>query len=250
MALRANIAGGIFNSPINTTIASNARFTQAQAFGTPAAQVYSRSSINPGPGNLGVINMMPQSTIRFNGNPITNPALQAGNFMGGVYYNLADNSLTNSYNLSRAGLNYDIRTARGGFNNSFPPFLRRPTYQNGQPYLYPSSEDFRGPIPDYPLGYVPAQVNRFANGERMPSYYPYPYLNFPTAYGNSNEAPYNYNGNWSYFVPNYDYPLTAPECSQYVNCANYANPNDCRSCVSIKGGPRHCANQICGAPNL
>ncbi len=261
MALRANNAGNIFNNPATPTGAANARFTQAQAFGTPAAQIYSRSSLNPS-GGANVINMMPQSTIRFNGMPSTNPTRQAGNVLGGVYYNIADNSLTNGYNAARGGLNYDIRSYRGGLTNAFAPVLNRPTFANGQPLLYPTSEDYRGPVPGYPFGYAPPyDVRSYANGVRIPYNYPYPYANFTTPYNYPNDSayyqnnsPYSYTSNWpyatSYANPYYDYPLSAPECSSHLGCASYKNPNDCRSCVSTRGGPRHCADQICGPANL
>jgi hypothetical protein len=244
MALRSNsIGNSIFNSPSSPTGSLNARFTQAQSFGTPAAQIYSRASLNPGAAGSNVVNMMPVSTIRFNGRPDTNPSLQAGNFLNGVYYNIADNSLTNGYNLARGGLNYDIRGARGGLLNAFAPVLNRPVYPNGQPYLYPTSQDIRGTLPGFPNGYAPPyDIRRYENGVRIPYNYPYAYSNFASPYSYPNDWPYA----TSYANPYYDYPLTAPECNSYLGCANYQNPNDCRSCVSTRRGPSHCADQICG----
>ncbi|AUL77471.3 putative ORFan [Tupanvirus deep ocean] len=144
----------------------------------------------------------------FNGNIATRSNYGVGNVSGNYYFNIANNSLGDSYNLARQGLNYDIQ--RFGGTRSFDPRYRRvDLYPNGVPY----------PLATYHRGVVP---------------YGIPYNN-------------SYYGRYNYGYPYLPaYPATSPECARAGVCARYNNPNDCRSCVSQLGGISHCANQICG----
>ena len=164
---------------------------------------------------------LPPRAVPFNGSDQTRPAFNAGSFHNSISINLADKAVPNGYNTSRSYINYyrPVRDPNIYDSRLFTAAL----YSNGHPYLYPNHALFGYRKPYYSNGYP---------------YNTSPYSKVP---GSVSACPR------ARMPESSSYPVTSPECSQYVGCARYMNTNDKRSCVSAMGGPSHCAQQIGGS---
>ncbi|AUL78747.3 putative orfan [Tupanvirus soda lake] len=212
MALRVNNVG----QPVFYTAAGAGDNTPFQRLASPATVTnpnFTRSTrISYNPSSVyGQIANNRLST--FNGNIATRSNYGVGNVSGNNYFNLADNSLANGFNMVRQGFNYDMQRF-AGTRYVDPRYGRTGLYPNGVPY--PAATHYRGAVP-----------------------YGIPYSN--AYYGRNNYASPYYG---STYLP--EYPYTSPECARFAVCERYNHPNDCRSCVSSRGGVSHCADQICG----
>lgn len=192
--------------------------------------------VNGNRGDTGTfLNFMPNNNGGFR-----KPMVSVG---GGIAENIADNSINNAYNLARGGQDYDIRTFRGAINFD-PRLLNQNVYANGVPYYgVPNLDFYRSHLPPYSMAY--------------PYGYPYNVQPGPHSYTSVDpiENPKLIQEYYDQFPQQYDPqmyaqvyrpPYNGPGCAPYNGCAGYPNPNDCRRCVSARGGGSFCADRTCG----
>ena len=208
---------------LNSNSRNASRFGNAQSrpssiinFSSPNSLVARRTLANQYAGVRSVLN----PGIGFA--PQTRAINGFGPFRNNVQTNLSAVNLPNSFNLARSGINYDYYDPL--YPNQLDPRLYAgPVYANGYPFPYAYGRT--GPLPTNQLD---------------------PRVNNLLAYQNGYPVPPQFDPNPTLAQ---SYPLTSPECSPYMECSSYADPNDCRSCVSAAGGSSHCADQICGPHN-
>lgn len=236
----ANVALGGSGGPGSATYSRN-------------AQIASRSTFLPtsegGNFNLGANSLL---NTRFNGNENTSPNFSAGGSFGNNNANVANYTFGAGDASRVAGLDLrSFRTRSPNYTTAFsPPFPAG--YYSGYPYNVPYSSLNGGYYP-YSTSYP---YNGYAVSGAYPGIYPgacsgaysggYPTFPYGVYGGYSNGALFPYSNAYPFAYAGTGYPPYGPECVPYAGCQSYANPNDCRSCVSARGGSSHCADQICG----
>lgn len=211
------------NRPIGGLRSGNLFATPASSFVNPNFAVANRTTFSPNTTN-GRLNLQaPYSNQGFNGNPRTAPTWGTGPFRNTIELNVANNTLSNGYNLARGGVNYDYRGFRA--NDAVDPrlALNNPNrYSNGYPYNYMNIANYRGVAPYASLD---PYIQRYGNG--------YPVVG-QFANGYAYNYPYQQAGM---------YPTVPPECNAYLPCANTSNPAACIA-SSYPPGPPHCAKYL------
>jgi len=258
----------------------------ANDFATSGAAIANRAAIQSELGAPGNFNGLSLFNRRFNGNINTRRGFEAGATYTNLDANIANRAFTGpvigtTNYLSRRIRDRDIRRMR-----TLGPFPSVAGYPYGYSYGYPYNVPYQaitsntgflnagygsyaGSYAGYPYagsyagtyaGYPYAGSGSYAGYPYAGygSYAGYPYAgSLNTGYPTHDVYPNGYPiyGTYSYAAlgptlgpyggPFY-YPPASPECGIHLACAEYSNPNDCRSCVSSRGGSSHCADQICG----